>query len=189
MDNIFEILIYLFIIISFISSFFKKKKKPEPRTTNKTDKISFEPETQAKSPQQEEYDLLKEIEKMFKTETSYPEKQQERSIDKVEGLEPASEHLKTADWHQPTASEHKPTASEQKFESWEEKNRKAEEKRKGINKKIVQQAQMFEKRLTGKQRTESEIRKNIMKKFKDPKSLKEYIIFSEILGKPKSLQE
>lgn len=188
MDNIFEILIYLFIIISFLSSFFKKKKTPETKTKSETD-IPVEQQYQSKTPQQEEYDLLKEIEKMFKPESSSPEKPEERSIEKGgERFQPASEHFKTSDWHQPVPSEHR-TSILQKAESWEEKSRKAEEKRKAVNEKIVKQARMFEKHLTGKKETNAVMKNNIRKKLKEPGSLKEYIIFSEILGKPKALSK
>ncbi len=180
MDNIFEYLIYLFIIISFLSSFFKKKKT-ETKTGEQSPKPPLRTESQTRTSQQEDYDILKEIEKMFKTDSSYPDT--ERSIEKgEERFESSSEHLDTTDWHQPVISEHK-------YESWEEKNRKAEEKRKAVNEKIVKQAEMFERRLSGKRELQSEIKKTILQKFNNPKSLKEYIIFSEILGKPKSLQE
>jgi hypothetical protein len=189
MDNIFEILIYAFIIISFLSSLFKKKKK-ENKAGRETPEPPQQTQSAQKTSQEEEYDLLKEIEKMFKTETSYPGKQEDRNIEKgEERFEPASEHFETTDWHEPVPSEHRRTASEHIPESWGEKNRKAEEKRKQVNAGIVKQAQMFEKHLAGKLKTKNEFRNNIVQRFKDPRSLKEYIIFSEILGKPKALQE
>ncbi|RPI75819.1 MAG: hypothetical protein EHM47_01580 [Ignavibacteriales bacterium] len=185
MDNIFEILIYLFIIISFLSSFFRKKK-PETKPGGQTIKPPPEP-TQVKSSQQEEYDLLKEIEKMFKTESSFPEKQEEITFEKEKSYEPSSEHFDTSEWHQPTPSEHK-TIIEQ-AETWEEKTRKAEAKRKAINEETERRARIFEQHLAVKQGTKSEIRKNIRNSFKNPKTLKEYIVFSEIIGKPKAFQE
>jgi hypothetical protein len=185
MDNIFEILIYLFIIISFLSSFFKKKKR-ETKPGVQTPKPTFEPTPQVKSSKQEEYDILKEIEKMFKTDTSHYEGQEEKSFEKDKRFESSSEHFETSDWHQPVPSEHKTTIIEQ-TESWEEKTRKAEEKQKAINEKIVKQAQKFEKLLAAKEEMKNDIRKNIKQRFKNPKSLKEYIIFSEIFGKPKAL--
>ncbi len=72
MDNLFEYLIYAFIIISFISSFFKKKKRlpKEPsdqtlhqRTDITEDKIIDIPPSQ--EPKAEKYNILKEIESFF----------------------------------------------------------------------------------------------------------------------------
>ncbi|MGB5893346.1 MAG: hypothetical protein WBG58_04150, partial [Ignavibacteriaceae bacterium] len=72
MDNLFEYLIYGFIIISFISSFFKKKKPlpkepsdqtPHQRTNITENKIIDIPPSQG--PKAEEYDILKEIEGFF----------------------------------------------------------------------------------------------------------------------------
>ncbi|HSL89763.1 MAG TPA: hypothetical protein VK870_10700, partial [Ignavibacteriaceae bacterium] len=77
MDNFFEILIYLFIIVTFLSSIFKKKKpvpqKPEARVPQQREEvdISYSPEqemesTPVKSSSTDEYDILKELEQFFK---------------------------------------------------------------------------------------------------------------------------
>jgi|SRR5690554_2924600 len=187
MDNFFEILIYLFIIISFISSFFKKKK-PE-QTNKKIPPIPPQHIPQSKTSEQEEYDILKEIEKMFKTETSLPDQQEERTIEQGEKrFETASEHLET-DWHKEVPSEHQTTISERTFADWETKIKKAEEQRKAINEKILSQAQVFEKHLTAKTVSEEDFRGKLINSFKNPQTLKEYFIFSEVIGKPKAFQE
>ena len=188
MDNIFEILIYLFIIVSFLASLFKKKK-PGAKSNQQTARPPLEPGYQPKSTQQEEYDILQEIEKMFKTETSSPGRKEERGFEKEERFEPASEHPETADWHQQSPEELKTTISEHAFANWEEKKKKTEGARKAINEKIVSQAQMFEKHLEKKKELIVDFKKILRQKFKEPKSLKEYIIFSEIYGKQKALQE
>jgi ABC-type Zn2+ transport system substrate-binding protein/surface adhesin len=188
MDNPLEILIYLFIIISFLSSLFRKKKKPENTTGQQTARSLPELKPEQKTSQQEDYDILREVEKMFKTETSYSEKEEE-TIEAGNKFEPASEHFETADWHKQTETEHKSTLSEHSFESWEDKARKAEEKRKAVNEKIVKQAEAFEKNLRKKSFQQTDIKKTIRQKFRQPTSIKEYVIFSEILGKPKSFQE
>lgn len=189
MDNPLEILIYLFIIISFLSSLFRKKKKREIKTGEQTERPSLEPQPNQKSPQQEDYDILREVEKMFKTETSYSEKEEEKTVEAEDKFESAKEHFETADWHEQTETEHKSTLSEHSFESWEDKARKAEEKRKAVNEKIVKQAEMFEKNLRKRSFQQTDIKKTIRQKLRQPISIKEYIIFSEILGKPKSFQE
>ncbi|HSP88368.1 MAG TPA: hypothetical protein VLN45_09560 [Ignavibacteriaceae bacterium] len=186
MDDIFQILIYVFIIVSFLASLFKKREKPQDKKSEPIYKPSTRPTIETPPSQQEDYDILKEIEKMFKTNIPVPEK--EETFQK-ENLKTHTEHIKTDEWHQPTQQEHKVTLSEHTPEMWEEKRRKADEKRKVVNEKIIKQAAMFEKHLTRSAEEKSEIRKNLIQSFKKPASLKEYIIFSEIIGKPKALQE
>lgn len=188
MDDIFQILIYVFIIVSFLASLFKKREKPQDKKSEPTYKPSTRPTIETQPSQQEDYDILKEIEKMFKTNIPVPEKEREKTLQK-ENLQTSSEHTRSDEWLKPSQREHKPTFSEHTPEMWEEKRRKTEEKRKAVNEKIVQQAAMFEKHLTRTSGERSDIKKSIMQKFKEPTSLKEYIIFSEIIGKPKSLQE
>ncbi len=187
MDDFFQILIYLFIIISFLASLFRKKEKPQDKRSEQTFKTSPQAKMETKPSQQEEYDILKEVEKMFKTNIPVPEKEKVKTF---EGKKIESEHIKTEDWQQPAEQEHKATVSEHTTsEIWEEKRRKADESRKAVNEKIIRQAEMFEKRLASTSGEKSDIKKNIRQKFKEPGSLKEYIIFSEIIGKPKALQE
>ncbi|MDO8548585.1 MAG: hypothetical protein Q7S39_00335 [Ignavibacteria bacterium] len=188
MDNIFEILIYLFIIVSFLSSLFRKKKKPHTGRQEQNVTPTPEPKPPQRTPQQEDYDILKEIEKMFKTNVPLPEKEKEETFEKERDLKLDPEHFRTREWQQPTHLEHKTTLSEHTSESWDEKRRKADESRKAVNKKIIRQAEMFEKHLKKKGST-TDIKKNIRQRFKEPASLKEFIIFSEIIGKPKALQE
>ncbi|OGU72455.1 MAG: hypothetical protein A2V93_05735 [Ignavibacteria bacterium RBG_16_34_14] len=188
MDDIFQILIYIFIIVSFLASLFKKKQKPQDKSSEPAFKPTPQPRMETKPSQQEDYDILKEIEKMFKTEIPAPQKEREMTLQK-ENIETPSEHTRSEDWHQPSQQEHKATFSEHTPEMWEDKRRKTEEKRKVVNEKIIKQATMFEKHLTRTDGEKSDIRKNMKQRFKEPASLKEYIIFSEIIGKPKALQE
>ena len=188
MDDIFQILIYIFIIVSFLASLFKKKQKPQDKRSEQAFKPTPQPRIETKSSQQEEYDILKEIEKMFKTEIPTPQKEREMTLQK-ENIETPSEHTRSEEWQKPSQQKHKATFSEHTPEMWEDKRRKTEEKRKAVNEKIIRQAEMFEKQLTRMDGEKFEIRRNIMQRFKEPASLKEYIIFSEIIGKPKALQE
>ena len=89
MDNIFEVLIYVFIIISFLSSFFRKKKKEAIKKEQlqaqirnqqgiKEDlEVQVSPSIQTQEP---EYDILKEFEDFFKVgeRKEEPEIQPER---------------------------------------------------------------------------------------------------------------
>jgi hypothetical protein len=183
MDDIFQVLIYIFIIVTFLASLFKKRQKPQDKRSEPVSNPTPQPRMETKSSQQDEYDILKEIEKMFKTEIPVPEKEKEKAFEKE------SEHFKSEEWYQPTETEHKTTTSEHTFENWDNKRRKADESRKAVNEKIIKQAEMFEKSLARTTVGKSYIKKNIMQRFKEPSSLKEYIIISEIIGKPKSLQE
>src|SRR3990172_9228125 len=158
MDDYFQYLIYLFIIISFLSSIFRKKDKPQSKPGEPTPNPPVKPK---RSTSQEDYDILKEIENMFKTEK----------------------------WDEEIQSEHGSTSSEHRLENWEDKRKKIEErKRQTLNEKIVKQAEMFEKNLM-KKRQVVDVSKTLKQKFKRPSTLKEYVIISEILGKPKAFQE
>ena len=186
MDDIFQILIYVFIIFTFLASLFKKKKQQDNKNET-TFKSVPQPGMETKTSQHEEYDILKEIERMFKQNVPPPEK--EETLQEENSYKTTSEHLRTEDWMQSTQQEHKTTHSEHTYESWDEKKSKTEKSRKAVNEKIVQQAAMFEKHVARTSGEKSDIKKSIMQKFKEPASLREYIIFSEIIGKPKALQE
>ena len=69
MDNIFEILIYLIIIVSFLSSIFKKKKQQQQRPPARQPQHEETYQTEVSVPQtekKEEYDILRELEDFFK---------------------------------------------------------------------------------------------------------------------------
>jgi hypothetical protein len=188
MEDFIQILIYLFIIISFLASMFKKKEKPGSNKPETVYKPSQQPKVETSTSSSEEYDILKEIERMFKTEIPSKQKPEDVRLD-TETTPSQYEHVKTDDWHQPSPLEHGKTISEHTAENWEDTRIKAEEKRKVIDQKILKQAEMFEKRMKQKVSYESYYTSSIYQKLKKPASLKEYIIISEIIGKPKALQE
>jgi hypothetical protein len=186
MDNIFEILIYGLIIISFLSGLFRKKNKtkkpPMPRSEIQD---STEPElTAVQTPQREEYDVLKEIENFFKVGDQETEQQQpqiapqQQTVEKVE----FEEHVQSDQWHQPTPSEHKFT------DVWKEKQQELLEKTSKVDSGTEQQAAKFEKYLKRKETAASEISKKIKERLRNPASLKDYVIIAEIMGKPKSFK-
>jgi hypothetical protein len=184
MDNVFEILIYLIIIISFLSSIFKKKKqqqqKPPVRQTQPEEYYQTEvsvPQTKTK----DEYDILKELEVFFKVGTE-PTKQeipipqeQPKKMTKIE------EHTLDESWHTPTASEH--TADD-----WEHKKTEVKKRVARVDTGIEEQAAKFEESLVKKKNAASDISAKIRIRLRTPSSLKEYVIISEILGKPKALR-
>ncbi|MBT8387540.1 MAG: hypothetical protein KJO12_09040 [Ignavibacteria bacterium] len=191
MEDFFEIIIYLFIIISFISSFFKKKKKQQLKQKipgsqlNEQEQIQLpvqkaEPEVK----EELEIDIVKEFEKFFQVGT--PQKKTSKELNDKEMYEGAKdrEGYRVV----PEESFHKKTASEHTFiDPWDKKRMETKNKVSKIDKSIEEQALKFEEYLKKKETAASEISKEIRRRFKDPSSLKDYIIISEIMGKPKSL--
>ena len=189
MDDVFQILIFLIIIISFISSLLKKKPQQKDadhlsasEKTGETDisEKMFVPSSESKA---EEFDLMKEFENFFKVEDkqAIPEPQQ------VEKKEP---FIKDTNYKRvPEESFHKVTDSEHSFVNpWETKIKEAERKKKLITPQIEKQASAYEKSLIKKEKVATEIIENIRSRLNDPESLKEYVVFSEIIGRPKALK-
>ncbi len=184
MDNVFEILIYLIIIISFLSSIFKKKKqqqqKPPVRQPQQEEHYQNEasvPQTQSK----EEYDILKELEDFFKVGNEQTERRVPSSPQQTESLPSAEEHTKSEDWKTPTVSEHY-------VDQWERKKTEVKKIISSVDASIEKKAALFEESLDRKESVYSSIALSVKSKMKNPSTLKEYIIFSEILGKPKALR-
>ena len=192
MDNIFEYLIYGFIIISFISSFFKKKKRlpKEPadqtlhqRTDITENKIIDIPPSQ--EPKAEEYHILKGIESFF--DVGKP-KQAETKVhtdkEMYEGAKDRENYIPV-----PEKSFHTLTESEHTFTNpWDEKRKELEKKIEKLSPEIEKRVSAYEESLIRKDSTATGIIKNIKERLKSPSTLKEYIIISEIIGKPKALK-
>ena len=191
MDDIFEVLIYLFIIISFISSFFKKKKKQQLKQQvpgsqlNEQEQIQLpvqkaEPEVK----DEPEVDIMKEFEKFFQVDAQQKKTPEEHNDkDMYEGAKDRDNYIAV-----PEESFHKKTASEHTFiDPWDKKKAEIKKKVAKVDKSIEEQASKFEEHLKKKKTAASEISKEIRTRLKDPSSLKDYIIISEIMGKPKSL--
>lgn len=97
MENLFDLLIILFIIYAFLAPIFKKKppvaKKPEPRTYD--DEV---PQKEEKSSQ----DILREIEELFGYKTEEPEIPFPQDDDEFISIN--SEKSETEDSYHPTES-------------------------------------------------------------------------------------
>lgn len=192
MDNIFEYLIYGFIIISFISSFFKKKKRlskePSDQTLNQRvdimeDKSIDIPPSQ--EPKAEEYDILKGIESFF--DVGKP-KQAETKVhtdkEMYEGAKDRENYIPV-----PEKSFHTLTESEHTFTNpWDVKRKELEKKKEKLSPEIEKRASAYEESLVRRDSAATGIIRVINERLKNPTSLKEYIIISEIIGKPKALK-
>ena len=180
MDNVFEILIYLIIIISFLSSIFKKKqqqqKGPPVRQPERDDNYRSEVSTTESKPK--DYDILRELEDLFKGGDVSTDKSIRIPQQRTETLPSMEEHVKSDSWHEPTKSEHT-------IDNWERKKGEVQKILTGVDSAIEKKAAEFEESLWKKEQQPSELALSIRSKFKSPSTLKEYIIFSEILGKPK----
>ncbi|MCH7516236.1 MAG: hypothetical protein IIB08_03765 [Bacteroidetes bacterium] len=192
MDNLFEYLIYGFIIISFIISFFKKKKplpkKPSDltlhqRTDITEDKIIDIPPLQ--EPKAEEYDILKGIESFFDIgQPQQTETKVHTDKEMYEGAKDRENYIPV-----PEKSFHTLTESEHTFtDPLDVKRKELEKREKKLSPEIDKQAFDYEESLIRKDSTATGIIKNIKERLKSPSTLKEYIIISEIIGKPKALK-
>ncbi|MCH7722521.1 MAG: hypothetical protein IIC76_04155 [Bacteroidetes bacterium] len=192
MDNLFEYLIYGFIIISFIISFFKKKKplpkKPSDltlhqRTDITEDKIIDIPPLQ--EPKAGEYDILKGIESFFDIgQPQQTETKVHTDKEMYEGAKDRENYIPV-----PEKSFHTLTESEHTFtDPLDIKRKELEKREKKLSPEIDKQAFDYEESLIRKDSTATGIIKNIKERLKSPSTLKEYVIISEIMGKPKALK-
>jgi hypothetical protein len=207
MDNFFEILIYVIIIISFLSSIFKKKKakaphdqRPESMQYDTSASGHMQEEAQpeitvTRQSQKSEYDIMKEIEDFFKVggeqTESLPEKAESLEtkttvFDESKEQGKFKEHIPDESWHTTTLSEH--TYSDFRGRQSAKREGTVEKKAVKVDSKIEEQAARFEKQLEKYKPTTSEISKKIKERLKNPASLKDYIIIAEIMNKPKALR-
>lgn len=198
MDDVFQIIIYALIIISFLSSLFKKKKPVKPQGTSPQQQQEYiqqdtEAEVSTEAGKNYDYDLMKEFENFFKVET---EKESELTLEKStlpESIQPSLERSTPIEieqrkkdlgktFHQKTESEHRYT------NIWERKKAEVDKKTAKVDLDIEKQAAQFEKHLMVKGSTANQISRNIRERLRNPSALKDYIIISEIIGKPKALR-
>ena len=194
MDNIFEILIYLIIIISFINSFLRKKKKQinsqQQAKTQFSDqqRISGELDVEETKPvqtEQQDYDILKDFEDFFKVGKTEEEQQIQPQFEPIKEEDLTKKEFKDV----PKDSFHTKTASEHTFiDPWDVKKTEIDKRKKSISSDIERQATAFEKYLTKPETSATKISRKIKDSIMHPAYLKEYVIISEIMGKPKALK-
>ena len=150
------------------------------------ERIPSDEETSVQSPpakkEVDDYDILREIENMFKTgperESGIPGRPvptgAESGRDKnIKGFPP-----KESVW---TKSEHEKTRSEHMYQEFVKEPVK-------IDSKTEEQAKRFQallERKTAEQKTSVNV---LIQKIKNPATFREYILVSEILGKPKAFR-
>jgi hypothetical protein len=200
MDDLFQYLIYGILIFSFLSSFFKKKGPPKqslpPRTKQPDSGVysdqRIKTDHAGASQKQDEYDILHELENLFKGNVNIPKQSNPASSQSRDYSEReiGSENLdKVSDYRMQQKIEER-RASDLKFKTDRRtplEQNKWERKKSKVDPKIEASAKEFERVLAGpKQQKDSVTEFN--RKLKNPRTVREYILFSEILGKPKALR-
>ncbi len=183
MDNVFEILIYAVIIISFLSSFFKKKKEP-PKADNETLDVDTQSVTtyegtsvKAEKKEVDDYDILREIEKMFKMETPELPVPVPKKVEPVRRPKPVqkSDVRKINTENTVTQSEHMYS----KYTSYDAS---------GIKPALKSKSKENDEKYFLTRKTFVDPFADLKKKLREPQTVRDYIIVSEIIGKPKALR-
>ena len=190
MDNFFEVLIYLFIIVNFVKSFFKKKKKKDGKADETTVYQNQEKETDfgIKKEEPAGKEILEEIQNLFNPSV---DKTEESAFEDLWKKEETTDHFKEANYHKPTISEHEVTVSEHTVTLSEHTTTLSEHKvpivkrhKKTVATKLLDNLDDEE---TDFQTRVSNPLLLLRKDLKNKDSLKKYIVISEIIGKPKAL--
>ncbi len=168
MDNLFDILIFLFIIFSILAPLFKKKdpqKQQQRSGENPERKLEYQKSNyRTEEEDQKKREIIVEIEKMFEPDRKSEDNfNSDFDYDKEFGLTKAKKPKETL------------------ISSLSKKD-------KSKIKSIEEEAKKFELLLEEKGKKE-EINSYIKETVRNPKNLKDFIIYSEILGKPKALTE
>ncbi len=192
MEDFIKILIWVIVIIIFFSSFFKKKDKGKqksqpPQRTNENDmtgnpqKIESIPKTAQSKEEIDSYnDMLSEIENLFKKDNELKTKTSDKTrIESHEAKKTTAQN--EIQWHQRTASEHT------LITDWE-KDEKNLEKKAAVDFNIENKAKKFEEMMNKKSEPIGIFKHTIKEKLNHPETLKDYILISEIIGKPKAMR-
>ena len=202
MDDFIKILIWAIIIIIFVSSIFKKKNKLKASQNAQQDPDSgadipkrIEPQRRTVENKEEidSYnDMLAEFENLFKKdagsgksisgEISQNDIPRTKISDKtkIDELEEKKRIIQyDSQWHKETVSEHT------LVDNWEQEE-KTMEKKAAVDFNIESKAAKFEKMINQKPEPIGIFKHTIKEKLGHPATLKDYILISEIIGKPKA---
>jgi hypothetical protein len=206
MDDLFQYLIWGIIIFSFLSSFFKKKEPPKQtpqKPAQKPDSFSHQQRSIKTEPliiaqKKDQYDILKELESLFKGEVNLPQQQRPKPTPKGEyadhkiedkNLEIITDRRTLRNIDQNPSVEYKQSVEERNYiepKGTVEQTRWTRQKYK-IDPNIETSAKEFERVLAGPKKQRAAV-SEFNRKLKNPTTVREYILFSEILGKPKALR-
>lgn len=206
MDDLFQYLIYGILIFSFLSSFFKKKEPPKQtpqKPAQRPESISYQQRGTKVEPdiiaqKNDEYDILRELESLFKGEVNLPKQQlpkqtqyEEYADHKIEdkNLEIITDRRTLRNIDQNPSVEYKQSVEERNYiepKGTVEQTRWTRQKSK-IDPNIEASAKEFERVLAGPKKQRAAV-SEFNRKLKNPSTVREYILFSEILGKPKALR-
>ena len=201
MDNLFQYLIWGIIIFSFLSSFLKKKGQPKPplQGTKPGGNTSYQKEQKSLdlasvTKKQDEYNILRELENMFKGNINIPEQPKTKQVDSYDIY--ASREIKDKNLNlqvdrrlQRNVQDQSPIGSRPTYDERKYSERKSilQKQTRKVDPKIEAGAKEFEKVIAGPQKQRAAVA-DFNRKLKNPSTVKEYILFSEILGKPKAMR-
>ncbi len=183
MDNLFDILVYLIIIISFLAPLFKKKEKPntteKPQQSHQRSSDGFsEFETETVVTETSDYDILTELEIIFNQDLGKPKPQ-------IESKQRSEEKIKEVSLEQ-TSVNYDKFELEKKIGL--ETQKKFQRKEIKLDSDTEKAAMMFEE-LLGKQGAKVRTTHLLIKKIRNPRLIKDYIVVSEILNRPLALRK
>lgn len=202
MEDIFSYLIYAIIIISFLSSFLKKKEPakqtnipPKDRMDDNNNLTKNTPSNDANLAEtnNESYNILEELGKVFNADFKIPETQGLQKTDPYDIYQGTSIKDKDLDLvvdkrMQCEIQDKDPIGSRKTYDEIMIERKSVSDKYKNnIDAQVEASAKEFEMVLAGPLRQRTAII-DFNRKLKNPRNLREYILFSEILGKPKALR-
>ncbi len=201
MDDLFQYLIWGIIIFSFLSSFFKKKEPPKqnPLPKNKQSNSTYlskpqsEVEQNTVAQKQDKYDILRELENMFKGNLQIPEQPKPKQVESSDvysssGIKDVDLDLVVDRRMQRSVEDKKTIGSRKTYDrSTSYKVVPVTKQVTKIDAKIEEGAKEFERVLASTRKRKAAITE-FNRKLKNPSTVREYILFSEILGKPKALR-
>lgn len=170
MDSFFDYIIIFVIIISILNSIFGKKKKQEQVKTEG----EFKPASE-----KQKHDAVDLLEQMFgiPSQKKEPEYYGE-SDDNTQTWNPEDEFGETSPKPAPVIETTKKEIS--KYEKYQSTDFKPLDYHKKINMIDYDKTQLSE---------QSKKQKELIKKLKNPKSLRDYVLVSEIISKPKAFDD
>ncbi len=192
MDNLFEYLIILFFIFSILQSFLGKKKKQQQQRQQQSQTTSSTTSTSKEKKQESTSDIL---EQLFGLKIPEESKSTSRSSSdrNAEVLDPVGYHETTwnpeEDYEDSIGIEtvrYSKKRSEAKQTEFIDPVKSLEKKISDAKKSMAKLPDSIEVEELSESEYSSSFVKNIRKKIANPESIREYILVSEILNKPKA---